>query len=130
VQFCLRLIESAAAAENLVAFLRAELPEIASEFAAQWVGVVRRALDWDRLGEFGRLPIARLPQNLLTEALDRDAAGWISLDAGTNGGGWNFCAAPLKGGVNGELLVLCGRSLGQKSLPGVLAAAWALGWAV
>lgn len=130
VQFCLRLVESAAAAENLVAFLRAELPEIASEFAAQWVGVVQRTLDWDRMGEFGRLPIARLPQNLLTEALDRDAAGWMSVDAGSNGGGWNFCAAPLKGGVNGELLVLCGRSLGQKSLPGVLAAAWALGWAV
>ncbi|MBI3865860.1 MAG: sigma-54-dependent Fis family transcriptional regulator [Planctomycetia bacterium] len=129
LQFCIRLIESAAGAGGLAAFLKQELPEVASEFAAQWVAVLHRGSDWERLGEFGRLPVESLPQQLLTEALDRDAAGMLTLAPSANAGGWNFCAAPIhKGGKSSELLVLCGRGLTAKSLPNVLAVAWALGW--
>jgi Nif-specific regulatory protein len=131
LQFCFRLLESAAEAEGLAAFLKQELPEIASEFAAQWVGVLHRGAGWERLGEFGRLPVESLPQRLLTEAIDRDAAGMISVSAADHGNGWIFCAAPLrKGGKSSELLVLCGRGMTSKSLDGVLAAAWVLGWSV
>src|SRR5947207_3052081 len=53
MQFCFRLLESAAETDGLAAFLKRELPEIASEFAAQWVGVLHRGTGWERLGEFG-----------------------------------------------------------------------------
>lgn len=92
---------------------------------------MRRGTGWERLGEFGRLPVANLPQRLFTEAVDRDAAGTISVAAPDKGNGWVFCAAPLqKGGKSSELLVLCGRGLSAKSLVGVLAVAWALGWSI
>ena len=76
IEFCLRLVESAAQADGPATLLRQELPEIASEFAAQWVGVIRRDLDWATVGEFGRRPIETLPQRFLTEALDR-AKGFL-----------------------------------------------------
>lgn len=127
VQFCFRLLESAAQADGQAAFLKQELPEVASQFAAQWVGVFRRGSEWERLAEFGRQPAESLPHAFLTEALERDSAGCSTVE--THGNGWNFCAAPLhKGGRSSEVLVLCGHGLGPKSLPGVLAAAWALGW--
>jgi Nif-specific regulatory protein len=129
--FSLSLLDSGLKAESLAALLREDLPEIASEFAAQWVGVVHRGFEWERLGEFGRLPVESLPPRLLTDALDRDSAGVVSVESPGQVAGWSFCAAPLdKAGASGNLLVLCGRGLGQKSLPGVLAAARALGWGV
>ncbi len=131
LQFCFRLLESAVRAEGLAQFLTQELPEIASEFAAQWVSVVHRGTEWERLGEFGRLPVDSLPLRLLTEALERDAAGMISVEAANHSNGWLLCAAPLhKGGKSSELIVLCGRGLTSKSLSGVLAVAWALGWSL
>ncbi len=131
MQLCLRLVESAAKAESFADFLRQELPEIASEFSAQWVGILQRDPDWETLAEFGRQPLESLPHHLLTEALDRNAAGCVSIDGRPGGAGWIFCAAPLqKEGKAGELLVLCGRGLGPKSLPKVLAAARGLGWSL
>jgi transcriptional regulator with GAF, ATPase, and Fis domain len=131
LQFSFGLLESGLKTEGVVPLLREELPEIASEFAAQWVGVLHRGIDWERLGEFGRLPVESLPLKLLSDALDRDAAGVANLESTGHGPGWSFCAAPLdKGGRSGNLLVLCGRGLGQKSLPGALAAARSLGWGV
>ena len=131
VQFCFRLIESAVQAESLAAYLKQELPEVASVFAAQWVGVFRRGSEWERLAEFGRQPAESLPQALLAEALERDSAGCSVVAAPGHGSGWNFCASPLhKGGRSSEVLVLCGHGLGPNSLPGVLAAAWALGWSL
>lgn len=131
MQFCLRLIDSAGNMESSAAYLRQELPEVASEFAAQWVGIVRRSPDWETIAEFGRQPLETLPNRFLTEALDRDAGGCVSVDAPGQGGTWIFCAAPLqKGGQSAELLVLCGRGLEKKSLSGALAAARGLGWAL
>jgi Nif-specific regulatory protein len=102
---------------------------VASEFAAQWVAVVRRGAEWETIAEFGRMPLESRPHRFFTEALERDAGGWVAVDASSGSGSWNICAAPLqKGGPSAELLVLCGRGLGQKSLPGVLAAARGLGW--
>ena len=121
----------AAQAQGQSEFLKHELPDVASEFAAQWVGVFCRGSEWVRLAEFGRQPVEGLPQALMTEALERDSAGCAVVDIFGNGGGSNFCAAPLhKGGRSSEVLVLCGHGLGPKSLPGVLAAAWALGWSL
>lgn len=129
-QLALRLLESAVGADGTAAYLRQELPEIASEFAAQWIAVLQRGGEWDRLGEFGRQPIDALPLRFFSEALDRDAAGSVALEPTTGGAsGWIVCAAPLlKGGQAGSLLVLCGRGLSSKSLPALLAVARALGW--
>lgn len=131
VQLALRLLEAAVTAESLASYLRQELPEIASDFAAQWTAVVQRGSDWDRLGEFGRQPIDALPMRFFAESLDRDAAGCVTLEP-TKGGaspGWVMCAAPLlKGAATGGLLVLCGRGLSAKSLPALIAVARALGW--
>jgi Nif-specific regulatory protein len=131
LQFCFRLLESALESKGLSDFLKQELPEIASEFAAQWVGILHRGTGWERLGEFGRLPVDSLPQRLLADVLDRDEAGLISVAPPEQANGWMFCAAPLqKGGKSSDLLVLCGRGLSPKSLEDALAVAWTLGWAV
>jgi Nif-specific regulatory protein len=129
-QLALRLLESAVGAESAASYLKQELPEIASEFAAQWIAVLQRGSDWGRLGEFGRQPIEALPLRFFTDALDRDAAGSVSLEPTTgNASGWIVCAAPLlKGGQAGGLLVLCGRGLSPKSLPALLTVSRALGW--
>src|SRR5690349_12334351 len=60
-QLAMGLLESAVRAESAAAYLRQELPEIASEFAAQWIAVFQRGANWDRLSEFGRQPIEALP---------------------------------------------------------------------
>src|SRR5262245_28167692 len=108
-QLALRLLESAVVAESATSYLRQELAEIASEFSAQWIAVHQRSAEWERLGEFGRQPVESLPLRFFTEALDRDAAGSISLEPTTgNASGWVVCAAPLlRGGQGGGLLALC-----------------------
>src|SRR5262245_57575994 len=131
IQLCLRLVESAGERENCSGLFRQELPELASEFSAQWVAIVHRGAEWERIAEFGRLPLEVLPHRFLAESLDRDAAGCISVDAATSGSGWMICAAPLqRGGQTAELLVVCGRGLGPKALAKVLAAARGLGWSI
>lgn len=131
-QLGLRLLESGASATGSDAYLRQELPEIASEFSAQWVAVLHRGAEWERLGEFGRQPVDSLPLRFFTEALDRDAAGVVSLEPTTgSAGGWMVAAAPLqRGGQAGDLLVVCGRGLGAKLLPALLAISRALGWGI
>ena len=131
IEACLRLVDSGAQADSETILFRQELPEIASEFAAQWVSIVRRDLEWRSIGEFGRRPLETLPHRFLAEALDRDAGGCLSVEAAPGGAAWIFCAAPLAHkGSSGELLLLCGRGLSSRSLPGVLAAARGLGWAL
>jgi DNA-binding NtrC family response regulator len=123
-QLCLRLIDAAALEATPVAYLSHELPLIASELAAQYIAVVRRGADWETVADFGRRPVDKLPQQFFSEALDRDAAGWVQVAAPSGRGNWGFCATPLpSGNRSAELLVLYGRGLGQETLPGVLAAA-------
>jgi Nif-specific regulatory protein len=127
----LRLLESALGAESTSSYLRQELPEIASEFSAQWVAVLQRGPEWERLGEFGRQPLEALPLRFFTDALDRDAAGSVLLEnpAGGSAPGWQVCAAPLrKGGESGTVLVICGRGLSSRPLVPLLTVARALGF--
>jgi transcriptional regulator with GAF, ATPase, and Fis domain len=130
IQFCLRLLDAAVAAESQAEFLKQALPEIASEFSAQWAVLLRRSLEWERLGEFGRQPVENLPNRFFSESLDRDNAGWTALEsAGSTGQG--ICVAPLrKTGQGAELLVLSGRGLSAKALPAFYAAARALEYGV
>ena len=128
-QLALRLLDSAVDVESMAIYLKQELPEIASEFAVQWIGVLRRGTSWDRLGEFGRQPMESLPLKFFADALDRDAAGCLSLESGGTASPWTIGAAPLhKGDESSELLVLCGRGLSAKSLPALLTIGRALGW--
>jgi Nif-specific regulatory protein len=125
----LRLLESAVDAESTTAYLRHELPEVASEFATQWVAVLRRGTEWDRLGEFGRQPLETLPYRFFADALDRESAGFVTIESSSAGTPWTMCAAPLlKGTENAELLVVCGRGLTAKGLPALLTVGRALGW--
>jgi transcriptional regulator with GAF, ATPase, and Fis domain len=129
LQLCLRLVESTAVATSLEDYLKHELPEVGAEFAAQWVAVLASGREWERLGEFGRQPMENLPAHFMTEALDRDAGGFLVVD-GAKSTGWGLCAAPLhKPGELSELLVVCGRGLTAKSLSSIMAAARALGLA-
>ncbi|MFN0053640.1 MAG: sigma-54 interaction domain-containing protein [Planctomycetales bacterium] len=130
-QLALRILEGARQTERLTTYLREQLPEIASEFAVPWVGVVERAIEWDKVGEFGRQPLERLPGDFLAEALDRDAAGWTTVDAPGGASGWTLCAAPLlPGQQSSRLLVHCGRGMGEPSVSGLLVIARALGWGI
>lgn len=129
LQLCLRLLDSAINAESLASYLKQELPEFAAEFAVQWVAVLNRRNDWERIAEFGRQPTETLPSRFLIEALDRDAGGFTPLEGATSAG-WGICAVPLpKPGEFSELLVACGRGLSGKALPGIMAATRALGLA-
>jgi Nif-specific regulatory protein len=125
---CLRLLESAPAAEGLLPFLKQFLPEIASEFAVQWVGILQRGTTWSTVGEFGRHPLERFPHTVLAEALDRDASGLVT--GGDLPAGWSLMAVPLHAGrTSSELLVWCGRALSSQSLPSAMAIGRALGLA-
>jgi Nif-specific regulatory protein len=125
-QLCQRLIESAGRAETAAIYLRHELPEVASEFAAQYVALVRHAAEWETVAEFGRCPVAHMSFQFFDESRKRNAAGCIQVPAPTGKGSWSICFAPLPGEAFGELLVFCGRGLGQQALPGVLGAAHGL----
>ncbi|MGQ0637311.1 MAG: sigma-54 interaction domain-containing protein [Planctomycetaceae bacterium] len=130
VQLCLRLLDSALATETWSAYLRQALPEIASELSAAWLAVVRRGIEWERIAEFGRLPVETLPYRLLVEALDRDSAGVVTAEP-TLGSttAWGFAAAPLDRSTQmSELLVLCGRGIGPRILPDLLTVGRALGY--
>ncbi len=125
LQLCVRLAETIAPAEGLSHYLVQQLPEIASEFAAQWAAVLYRDPQWIPHGEFGRRPIEELPLRFLEEALDKDSGGF------TSGAGWGLIASPTRQqSGRAELLVVCGRNLTAKSLDGAMAAAHTIGLAI
>ena len=96
--------------QTLPSFLQQELPEIASEFSAQWAGSCSR----DRLGgiaEFGRCLPTRFA-SISTEALDPCGQGACRLTDGRRHLD-NVRGALQKRGRR-ELLVVCGRGLGGR----------------
>lgn len=130
LQLCFQLLESAVGITEPAFYWRDQLPEVASEFAAQWVGLLSHTTRWERLAEFGRQPL-ELPAGFLTDVLDRDAAGLLTLTGQGSSAGWSVIAVPLhKGAQPGELLVLVGRALTAKSLPAVMGVARAAGLAL
>jgi len=82
------------AAPSRNAFLRDALSEMASEFGAQGVAILRRTPDWGVLAQHGRWSnLDDIPRDFLAETLDRESAGQISWPATP---GLRLIAAPLR----------------------------------
>lgn len=130
MQLAVHLLEGVVGSDSVASYLKQRLPDVSSEFGASWIAVVSRNPGWERLVEFGRMPLEQLPTPWLAEVLDRDAGSFRTIE-NTSSGTLHLAASPLRSqGGSRELLLLAGRSLSGKSLSGVMGIARAVGWAV
>ncbi|MED5447201.1 MAG: GAF domain-containing protein, partial [Planctomycetota bacterium] len=91
------------------------LPELVTEFSAQWCGVLVRNSGWELQAEYGRQQPADWPVELLQESLDREAAGGESIENPT---GWTVAAVPLDdSAASTSVLLLAGGHLDLVQLP-------------
>jgi Nif-specific regulatory protein len=119
------MLQSSLEAGGEKPFLQQQLPEVATEFSAQFAAVAKRSPAWSTLAEFGRRPGRELPLRFLEEALDREAAGCLPLDEPAE---WSLIAVPIDfTAQQASVLVLAGRSLDEDLLPKALAVGRALG---
>eukprot|EP00913_Durusdinium_trenchii_P010857 g10186.t1 len=108
IQLGERLLQAALKADSGEKFLQNQLTEIATEFSAQWVGIVRRAPEWKAIAECGRHPLTDFPYHFAEEALDRESGGMLPVDEPA---GWAVIAVPLFcDALPGALLMLAGRN--------------------
>ena len=125
VQLCDRLLAESARADASLRFLDHQLPQIATEFSAQWAGVVAGPPDWQTLAGCGRRAFSQLPIHYLSEVLDRDAGGLVGLDEPAN---WVLAAVPAADvQEQNRLLLLAGKSLQAETLPMIVAVGRVLG---
>lgn len=131
VQNCNTLIElfgrqfaSAAASTEVGSFLRAELSDLATELAVQWLAVVRRVPgDWETLEQHGRHSLPSRPQALWESAQERDSG---AIDEGDD---WTSFCFPIDTAGHGDFLVGATRRNDDLEVNGPLAAR-ALGLAI
>jgi transcriptional regulator with GAF, ATPase, and Fis domain len=126
LQLSERLLEASLDAVQPIPFLNRRLPEITTEFSAQWCSIYKRTPQWTRVSESGRRGFEDIPQQFLDEALDRDAGGFYGASLADD---WRFLAAPIGAGrsANGDLLVMAGRNLSENVLSAAVAVARVLG---
>ena len=121
VQLAERLLEASLDTSNPTAFLNRRLPEITTEFSAQWCSVYKRAPQWTRVAETGRRGFDEIPHRLLDQVLDRDAgafhgdavARWLAVSgrsAGDRTLGHGRCVAD--GGSQSFRRIVAGRGGG------------------
>jgi len=128
LQLCDRLLQSVESTPTSAEFLAHQLPDIASEFSVQWIGVIDREGDWSTRAEFGRHQLGELPLRLFNEALDREAAGLDKIDGSD---GWSMAVVPLVVGVGRQtLLAFAGRRIDSSDLAGMTAAGRAFGYSL
>ncbi|MBC8290095.1 MAG: sigma-54-dependent Fis family transcriptional regulator [Planctomycetes bacterium] len=128
LQLCDRLLQSVASTPTSAEFLAHQLPDIASEFSVQWIGVVDREADWTIRAEFGRHQLGEMPLRLFNEALDREAAGLDKIDGSD---GWSVAAVPLVAGAGRQtLLAFAGRRIDSSDLAGITAAGRAFAYSL
>lgn len=126
MQLCDRLVRDIVSVESLPEYAAIVLPDVASEFAVQWVGVVNRRSAWDVSAEFGRHQLATMPVRLFEEALDREECGLASV---AESSGWSVVAAPLTNQPESQsVLALAGRRISPSELPGVFKVSRVLAW--
>lgn len=114
IQLCERLLQSVLSAQSAAEFLQSQLTEIATEFSAQWVGIVRRTPQWKTIAQCGRHPMSDFPFHFAEEALDREAGGMMSLDEPA---GWTVTAVPLFcDELPGAVMMLAGRNFSPDGL--------------
>ena len=117
LQLAERLLEASLDAAKPIPFLSRRLPEITTEFSAQWCSVYKRTPQWTRIAESGRRGFEEIPRQFLDEALDRDAGGFYGATLADE---WRILAAPLGAGRSstGDLLLMAGRNLTDNVLCG------------
>ena len=121
VQLGDRMLQSVSSCESLSDFVATVLPDIASEFAVQWIGVVDRWPQWRVQHEFGRHQFEHLPVRFFEEVFDRDAGGVSKMDQPAD---WSAVAVPLRNEANNQrLLVLAGRRVDAADVGRVVALA-------
>jgi Nif-specific regulatory protein len=110
-----RCLQSVAESPDEPTLLGGLLPELVTEFSAQWCGVLVRKSGWDLESEYGRQQPADWPIELLQESLDREAAGGQPID---NPNGWTVAAVPLDdSAASASVLLLAGGHLDLAQLP-------------
>lgn len=128
LQLCDRLLQSVESTPTSAEFLAHQLPDIASEFSVQWIGVIDREADWWVRAEFGRHQLGELPLRLFNEALDREAAGLDKIDGSD---GWSVAVVPLVVGAGRQtLLAFAGRRIDSSDLAGMTAAGRAFAYSL
>lgn len=103
IELCGRQLANATAATSVASLLSVELPELATELAAQWLGVVKRlpSQEWQVVGEHGRHSLPKKPNAMWEESLDKDSAGIATFPDG-----WaTFCFPLDRSSGAGDLLV-------------------------
>ncbi|MEO1998180.1 MAG: sigma-54-dependent Fis family transcriptional regulator, partial [Planctomycetaceae bacterium] len=88
--------------------LTSQLPDIASEYGAQWTAVLQRTPDWRVVSKFGHRPPPSLPYSVCDEALDREACGLLVEADGP------LMILPVSGGLPSSVLVMHGSQLSQE----------------
>jgi len=128
VQLCDRLVQSALKAAGSAAFLQAELPELATEFAVQWAAVWKRTPQWESVAECGRNTWSQPPTRFFDEVLEREATGFFSASAELDG--WSVIGLPLPTTLDGQprVLALAGRRLDADDLSTATAVGRVLGY--
>ncbi len=126
LQLAERLLEASLDTTKTASFLSRRLPEITTEFSAQWCSLYKRTGSWARVAECGRRGFDEIPHRFLDEVLDRDAGGFYT--DGTPDG-WRFLAAPVGPGrsATGDVLLMAGRNLSDQALSAAVAVGRVLG---
>ncbi|WP_339910062.1 sigma-54-dependent Fis family transcriptional regulator [Symmachiella dynata] len=128
-QFTLRLLESALRANHEDELLQNQLPDVASELQAQWVGLVRKTPQWELSAQFGHINLTELPFNDLDNALDGGVALFIAPPDGDEY--WPLIGVPFtQPDLSGELLLFSGRDLRPEQVGSALMLGWGLGSAI
>ena len=128
VQLCDRLIQASLSSDSAAGFLQSQLPELATEFPAQWVAVWTRTPQWEFVAEHGRHTWPQPPLRFFDDVIEHEAGGGLSAVAGLDG--WSVIGLPLPASSAGQprILVLAGRRLAIDELPIVLAVGRVLGY--
>lgn len=130
------IVGQLARATSLETFGREAVSLLASELGASYVAVWKRSPAWSCAFQYGRLSTEELPQTLMIEALDRDAATWqatgLPLATATSTSGQPLIIAPLpqdegQATSGAAVLVIAGKGLTEKQLAAALLAAQAMG---
>ena len=110
-----RCLQAAGESTNQQALLDQLLPELVTEFSAQWCGVLVRNPGWELQVDYGRQRPASWPSALLEESLDKGAAGGESI---AEPEGWTAAAVPLDDSApSASVLLIAGGHLDLSQLP-------------
>ncbi|MGE3317467.1 MAG: sigma 54-interacting transcriptional regulator [Planctomycetaceae bacterium] len=120
-----RALASAGKTRDVDEFVRGFIAEIPRELGVQWGALVRRSPGWSIAAEHGRCPFDELPTSLLTQVLDREAAGFTEVAEPAS---WGLIAVPIPSESRpGNILLVAGRGLADSLLSPVLGIGRAFG---